>query len=80
MDAKQEETIRRCEPVMKFGQVIRLYNRFGEHMLSILRCIDDGGFDFCTPDGKVIWADCNGEKADFVKMLSSYLPVENIEE
>lgn len=39
---------------MLYGQCIRLYDKEGEHIISILPCCDDeDSFDICTPEGKV---------------------------
>lgn len=80
MDARQEEACKKCEKVIKYGQVIRLYDENRRHILSVLRCFDDGGFDFCTPEGKVVFADCNGKMVEFVKTLAKFFKVENIED
>lgn len=55
-------------------------NEKGEHKLSIVRCRDDGGFDISDPDGHVVYADCDGELCDLVKLLCGVLGTETIRE
>jgi hypothetical protein len=42
------------EMKMDYGQKIRLYNKDGKHVLSLIRCRDDTQYiDLITPDGEV---------------------------
>jgi len=62
--------------------VSRLYNKNGEHILSILPCIyDDKDIDIATLDGKVIWC-TNGSKddIDFLTKLTNIFGVEKLQE
>lgn len=60
---------------------VRLYDKNGNHVLSILRCNDDyvcGNdenpiYDLCTPDGKVVHCDIT---QDIVDTFIDYFGVE----
>jgi len=52
-----------------WAEAIRLYDKDGKHCLTIVRCFDDGGFDWATPDGKVLWCDALAEDAALVAVL-----------
>lgn len=68
------ETEKNCSFV-DFDHCIRLYDENGKHCLSIVRCTadDDDGFDYVTPDGKLVWAD--ESHGYFVEFLTEHFPV-----
>lgn len=67
-----------AEKFLDYEHCVRLYNSKGEHVLSILRCLT-GGFDVSTPDGKVVWADCDGENWELWEMIATHLGVKKIQ-
>lgn len=74
----QRKMMVKAESFLDFDHAIRLYNKDGKHVMSIVRCLSDGGFDVATPSGKVLWADCDGEMIDFWEFLSSNFHAEKI--
>jgi len=67
-----------CDGILPFGKCMRLYNKDGKHVFSVVRCIYDDGFDFCTPDGNVFYCDCRGENTVLWKTFNKYIPIEDI--
>jgi hypothetical protein len=61
------------------NECVRLYDKNGNHKLSVVRCMD-GGFDFATPDGHVVWADCDAQEPELVEMLCNIFGTEPLEE
>ena len=61
-DDKRLPHIKKCGELMSHDECIRLYDGEGKHLLSLLRCHTDGGFDLATPDGGV--QHCDGADKD----------------
>lgn len=78
IDENKKKMITRADGFLDFNDCIRLYDSNNKHTLSVLRCYD-GGFDITLPDGKVQWADCNGEMIDFWEFLAHQFGVELID-
>lgn len=76
LNETQQRAIRRCA-FLGLDECVRLYDKAGNHKLSVVRCMD-GGFDFATPDGHIVWADCDGKNPEFVEMLCSLFGTEPI--
>lgn len=59
---------------LEWNECIRLYNEKGEHVASLLTCIDDdNSIDLALPDGKVLYC---GVENEFVECIKQLLPVE----
>lgn len=74
-----EETKPECLEAMKpleYGKVIRLYDKDGNHILSVTRCFDfSEDFDLSTPDGHVI---CCAPVTDYwMVVLAEHFPIED---
>ncbi len=78
LSESQKSAIENCNFVT-YDECIRLHDKDGNHRLSILRCHDGGGFDYATPDGEVVWADCDGENYEFVEMLAKHFLISDID-
>ncbi len=77
LSKQQQATIEKCS-FLGYDECVRLRNEKGEHKLSIVRCRDDGGFDISNPNGRVVYADCDGELSDLVELLCEVLGTETI--
>ena len=78
LSKEQRKAIRKAAKILSFDECVRLYNSKGEHVLSLVRCYDDGGFDLCTPLGMVVWADCDADMVEFWEMLAKIFGVEQV--
>lgn len=58
-----------CEDILDYDHCVHMFDAKGLHIMTLHRC-NDGGFDLALPDGKVIWADCNGNWHPFWKLLT----------
>lgn len=63
-----------------WSEGIMLYDKNGRHCLTIVRCTDDCGFDWATPEGKVLHCDANAEDAAFVAVLGEIFGVSSLSE
>lgn len=78
LDDSQKKMMVLADRFLDYNSCVRLYNENGEHVLSVLRC-HSGGFDIATPDGKVLWADCDGKWMDFWECLPGKFGVGKID-
>lgn len=74
----QRATLCKADSFLDFDHCIRLYDEDGNHILSILRCFGDGGFDIANPDGKVLWADCDAKMIEFWEFLAEQFGIDKI--
>jgi hypothetical protein len=61
--------------VIPQNNVVRIYDRQENHVLSILPCLDGDGFDLTNPDGKVLHCGVHG---DLVKAFVDCLGLEEL--
>lgn len=61
---------------MEYGKCVRLYDKDGNHILSVLRCYDDEKeFDMATPDGNVV---CCAPVTDYWPVVfAEHFPIED---
>jgi hypothetical protein len=50
------------------GKVLRLYDRFGNHRLSITCCNCSMGFDICLPNGTVLACEPDLDEGDSISI------------
>lgn len=75
--------IRKAGKLMDYDHCVRLYNKDGEHILSLVRCMTDGGFDLVTPQGKNLYctgAEMTSNEEYLVKMLIEHAGVEELDQ
>jgi len=75
-DAHKQEYFDEIQP-LDYGKVIRLYDKDGNHILSVVRCFDDSSdFDLATPDGNVL---CCAPVTDYWPVvMAQHFPIENL--
>ena len=62
---------------MSVDECVRVYNKDGEHVLTILGCLyEESKFDLATPDGEVEYC---GVPLDIVKLFVEKLGLGSIE-
>jgi hypothetical protein len=85
----EDEQDARCEDLTYLGaipgdgeSVVRIYNREGDHVLSLLPCgVDENGqttcVDLATPDGKVLFC---GVRLSLAAVFAEHLGIEKIDD